>query len=290
MANNQADHDLGMNTEALVAQTGGGTMALWSEEKKKDFVKTFQNRAVSARFILWHTAYRIQYLARERHYISQKHAGQIEATICPAADPDHSGNVGGRSNQELTKLAYERAEKILSELPAIKEAVKVIRPDVAKWMDERDSLLKKGQKLAEQLEEVSGEVSLADVDQKMSIGEFRKNMKDRAKTKRKLVAELDEIGREGTLLDSQINKALYAGLPGVTDAVLKVINQHYERVTAFEQTGRRVEEKVLFGDSAQALSILQHFEQDEVHVSDEIRAEFKTALGTLQLAGKKARR
>lgn len=290
MANNQADHDLGMNTEALVAQTGGGTMALWSEDKKKDFVKTFQDRANAARFILWHTAYQMTHIARDRHFISTKHQGKLEQTTCPEADVSNRNQCGGRSTNELAKLARDRAEKILSELPAIKDAVKVIRPDVAKWMDERDELLKKGQKTADALDEVSGEVSLADVDQKMTIAEFRKNMKDRAKAKRRLVAELDEIGREGTQLESQIHKALYAGLPGVTDAVVKVINQHYERVTAFEQTGRRVEEKVLFGDSQEALSILQTFEKDEVHVSDEIRAEFKTALGALQLAGKKARR
>lgn len=282
------DHDLGVNTSSMTIVASDADIQGWSDEKKKDFVTTFKKRALAAQYILAQTARRMEHLSRERHFISGKHNQRLDQVASPHGEWDHHQlRIGDRTQQELDEIANERANQILSELPSVKEAVKVIRPDVAKMMDQRDALIKKGEKLAEALQEISGDVSLADVDQDMTIGAFRKFMKDRGKKKRQIVIELDELGREGVVLESQINKALYAGLPGLTEAVIKVINQHYERVTAFEQTGRRVEERVMFGDSLAAMTMLQTFEKDEVHVSDTVRAEFKLAIGRLQLAGKK---
>ena len=49
---------------------------------------------------------------------------------------------------------------------------------------------------------------------------------------------------------------------------------------------RRVSERVAFGDSDGALSLLEFFEKDEAVVSDNIQAEFDTALEKLHLSKK----
>jgi hypothetical protein len=98
------------------------------------------------------------------------------------------------------------------------------------------------------------------------------------------------MGQTGIELDNQINKALYLGLPGLSDAVIKVVADHLERAVAFDQTTRRVTEKVLFGDSEAAMELLKGFERDEVTVSDNIKAEFSAAMLKLGIAaGKKTR-
>ena len=77
------------------------------------------------------------------------------------------------------------------------------------------------------------------------------------------------------------HKALYAGIPGISDAVLKSIKLHYDKSKALDQMGRRVEEQVLFGDSAAALELLRGFEADEEKLAGEVKAEFKAAMKTL---------
>jgi hypothetical protein len=91
------------------------------------------------------------------------------------------------------------------------------------------------------------------------------------------------MGEELQEMEIRISKALYAGIPGISDAIIKVINEHYERITALGNMCRRVSERVAFGDSAEALSLLSFFEKDEATVSDTIQAEFDAALVKLNL-------
>ncbi len=290
----QANTDLGGDPGAMLAQVANGTIAAWSEDKKKDFVKTFKDRARVAKYILHATANEIQDAALKRHFISPKHTRGRAVT---SGETDYEeqrvhaawNKVGGRDAKELHAIAQERAKAILAELPQVRSAVQIIKPDVAKMMDRCDSLRKKGQALCDELGELGRDVSLADVDQKMTIADFRAMVKGRARRKREILETLKEVGTEGTELESRVAKELYAGLPGLSDAVVRVIDQHRERAVAMDQVQRRVEEKVMFGDSKEAMSILESFERDEVEVSAQVRAEFGAALQTLRLAGKKAR-
>ena len=284
------DKDLGVHDTALmVSSMNSDAMQSWTDDKKREFVGTFKKRAIAAKWLLISTAQHMERIARQRHFISARQ--QFEWPQSPEIEYTKSGNmIGDRSVEELNKLADERAQKILSELPAVRDAVSVILPDVAKMMDERDSLVKKGQALADRLEEVSGQVSLGEVDQNMTIGAFRQFMKDRAKKRRNLIEQMDEVGERGLELETKINKALYAGIPGISSAVANVIRQHLERAVCFDQTTRRVEEKVMFGDSQAACEMLQTFEKDELTVSDTVRAEFRTALVALKLGPKRSRK
>ena len=287
------EDDLGGSTALMLKTAGNTEIANWEDDKKRDFVKTFHDRARAAQYILNATSHELRKIALARHFIGARHVAKIQESDVVVATDDgcswRNGTVGGRSQNELNKIAIERAKGILEQLPAARKAVEVIRPDIAKMMDRIDKLQDQGQKLVDRLEEMSGQVKLADLNQSMTVGALRQFIKDRDKEKRSIVERLEEIGTEGDRLENTVAKELYSGLPGLSDAVIKVINQHQERVIGLDQVRRRVEERVMFGDSKEAMSILEKFEKDEVNVSDEVKAEFNLALEKLQLAGKKAK-
>jgi len=293
------------NMAALaVVDTHG--MELWSEQKRNQFAGTFKERTDVARYLLLKTGDKLVETARNRRFISDKHVpviyGRKDGVTCATdytcfkeADPQREQYgayykpftmVGGRSISELDEISQGRANDILKNLPPIRTAVNIIDPAIAKKMDRRDFLLKKGQEVMDKLLEFTEEINLADYDD-MKVSAFRAMMKERDKRRRTLVEELEEIGAEGTMLEDQINKALYQGIPGLSDAVIDVAKQHFERAVAFDQMNRRVAERVIFGDSEAALEILKGFEKDEAHISETVKAGFVEALEKLKLIGQK---
>jgi hypothetical protein len=167
----------------------------------------------------------------------------------------------------------------------MKDAVKVIAPDVAAKIEKRDKLQEEGQKLFDALEEYQGTLYMGDYPN-MKICDFMDMLKERTKARKKIVDKLEEIGDEGLELDSAIDKALFRGLPGLDDAIKELVKDHIERAKALDQFDRRVEEKIKFGDSQAAVDILQQFEKDEQAVSDKIKGSFQGALDKLKLLAK----
>lgn len=281
------------------------TMHTWSDDRRKEFTKTFTDRTTAARFILAQTAWNILHTARRRKFISEKHLRKIGKFERCYGDPLEqynprgqtdwyddgyqnraSGQIGGRAVQELLDIAEERSKLILAELPPLKKAVQVIDKVTAERIDQRDRLLKRGEALREQLEDLSHPIELKDVDPTMTVGDFRKMVLDQAKRRKQLVEKMNDIGKEGCELEDQINKALFAGLPGLSDAVVKVATDYEERAKAMDQLCRRVNEQVMFGDSKAATNLLERFERDEVQLEGEIKAEFSTAMQKLKEAAK----
>jgi tripartite-type tricarboxylate transporter receptor subunit TctC len=111
-------------------------------------------------------------------------------------------------------------------------------------------------------------------------------VREREEERQKLIKRMNTLASEGRRLESEISKTLFAGLPGLSDAVVAVIRNHVEQALAFESTGRRVEEQVKFGNSTAAVELLRHFESDEVKVSDQVKAQFDEALNKLKVAAK----
>jgi hypothetical protein len=155
-------------------------------------------------------------------------------------------------------------------------------------IEKRNKLLAKGKDLLKQAEELAGSLDMDDLDQEMTIASFRAMVKEREKKRAALLSKLDEVGDEGRSLDSRINKFLYDGLPGLSDAVIKVINDYLDRAVGFSAMNRRVGEQVQFGDSEAAMEMLKTFEKDEAKISSDIKAQFDKALDDLKLAAKKA--
>jgi hypothetical protein len=197
--------------------------------------------------------------------------------------------VGGRTVAELEKVAEERAKEIVSNLPPLRTAVQILDKTTAKKLDRVDALKKKGKDLSDQLNEVSGSINMADMDQNMSIGEFRAMIHERDKKRRELAHQLQEIGKEGSRLETEIDAFLVKGVPGLSEALVEVIKQHKERAEGLSSTTRRVVEQIQFGDCKEAMGMLKTFETDETKGSAEIAAKFTDALRQLKLSRKQLR-
>jgi hypothetical protein len=287
-----------MHTDSITdlvptAISGTEQMAEWSDEKKADFVKTFEKRSAASRLILEMTAEAMLNTASGRKFISAKHVNQVNKSNTVSRSCGYHRDIEketGRTYEDLYKIAEEQAKAVLAGLPPLKKAVQIIDPDTAKKIDQRDKLIVKGKKLRDELVELAEPIEMGDLDQNMTVGEFRKMVKAREKRQKRIIETLEEIAKEGNTLENAINKALYSGLPGLSDAVVKAVNDCYERSNALDATTRRVAEQVKFGDSNAAMSILRRFEEDEAEVSTEIKAEFQEALKKLKLAATRKRK
>jgi hypothetical protein len=279
-----ADSLLEGDNAALIATSDSRSMVLWTDEKKKDFLKTFYERTGTAKRILYYTAVEISNLAHNRRFLSRKHLNQIDrvSVKCPYYNWDNAG----RTEDEVQKIGKERADSIIKNLPSLNSALKVVDSDTAELIEKYEVLKAELQAVKDALDDASEDIELEDLDPNMTIAEFRKFIKDNEELRFKLVRQSSEKGLELQNLDRTICKRLYAGVPGISEALIKIINEHYERITALGQVERRVEERVKFGDSPEALSILEHFEKDEVSISDNVKAEFEKALEALQISKK----
>ena len=292
------DNLLETETTAMIhqaTQLGQDAMALWSDDRRKEFCNTFDARARAARYILTMTGYYIVEKAKKSHIAGAHASGELitdnrqdgVSGIRHDTYTVHYGTeygnkiIGGRSTEDLNAIASERADAILSDLPGVRKAMSILQPEVVKMIDRRDALKKKGQEYLNSLNEISQPVALSEVDQNMTVASFRKFAKEREKNRKDLVSKLNEVGEEGTELDNLINKKLYKGVPGLHEAVVKTANTHLEKSKMFEEMTRRVTEKVMFGDSEAAKDLLHHFEKDEVSISDTVRSELRAAVQKL---------
>ena len=287
---------------ALTQQLSSDNLALWDDDKRRAFVATFGARIRVARYLLVKTAKGVAEAALEKHYISDKHIRDIKDTYhnMPSDVYDQVANprggfysnsdgdyrVGGRPATELKKIAEQRAVEIIETMPNLVDAVRILSPEVSKMIDRRAKVLAKGKEVLEEAEGLGGEIDMDDLDQSMTLGDFQAFLKEREKKRLALVRQLDELGVEGRELDGRINKFLYDGLPGLSEAVIKLITQYVDKATAFSALNRRVSEQVQFGDSEAALSMLKAFEEDEATVSYEVKYQFDQALEALKAAAK----
>ena len=285
----------------LAQQITSDNLINWSDDRRKSFTNTFSSRVRAAQYILVKTAQYVAERASKKHFISGKHLTPAVVaqykdtgiTFYDTAPVDRYYNrtdkdlIGGRTRGELRQIAEDRADAIIDQLPRLADAVRILSPEVATMIVQRDKLVAKGKEIFEKANELAGALDLDSVDQDMSISSFRAAMKAREKKRADYLTQLDEIGEEARSLDSKINKFLYEGLPGLTEAVLTVIREHSERAKGFSGLNRRVAEQVQFGDSEAALEMLKAFEKDEVKISSEIQTQFNQALEALKIAGKK---
>ncbi len=300
-----------IDQKGLLAQVESNQeIANWSETRQNDFVAAFNQRSRVTRYLLLTTAERIWATAARRHFISGKHYRAIVKGLVPGRDQHSyhyenfnelkqglydgtSGHnryqqlVGGREVAGLDLIADQRAKLVLDNLPSLAKAVAVVDVETSRKIDRKAKVEADGEALRGKLDEVCGTISMSEQDPKMTIGAFLAMVNEREDQRQKLIKRMNVLAIEGQRLESEISKALYAGLPGLSDAVVAVIRNHVEQALAFDATSRRVEEQVKFGNSAAAVELLCHFEKDEVSVSDEVKAQFDAALEKLKVASKK---
>jgi hypothetical protein len=294
---NSTSHD---EVTAMTQALPTTALATWSETRQNEFVRTFADRSQASRYILLRAAYIILETAERRHFIGPKHVIRAKEGRSDYFNSNEFlteddarrhcyrvSSVGGRRVEELETLAQERADEVLTNLPTLKDAVAVIDVETAKKLARLEVLKEQGNKNLEELNEVTQTIIISELPDTMTMLEFRTMVKDREKRRRTLIDRLNDLGEEGARLESEVYKRLYQGLPGLSDAVVTVVREHFERATAMDAMTRRVGEHVKFGQNDAAVELLRHFEKDELTVSANVATTFKTALQKLKLAGKK---
>jgi hypothetical protein len=283
----QEDVLLDSSSSDLIVAADTRPISTWDEGKKREFIDTFKKRTDVALYLLKNTANYITEKATNRRFISQKHYKDIKTVYPVYFDMKNTGwnppSISGRSTTELEQIAENRADDVIKKLPALKTAVKIIDTETYALIEKHAAAKNALQVKKDKLDELAEEINLGELDQTMTVGALRAMLKKIEKTRDTLLHEISAEGRELQEMDILISKKLYAGIPGISEAIVKVINEHYERITALQAMTRRVEERIQFGDSKEALDMLAHFESDESTVSDNIRAEFDAALEKLKV-------
>lgn len=308
----------GGETMLATISASGTEMVTWSDDKRRDFVSVFQKRAKASQYILIETAFVIARTAVQKKFIGTARAGETlsikhsgyysdgpfdhkyidvrNSTFSSMYDDaktyyrHEDRKVGGRPVTELEKIAAERAGAVIAELPLLRDAVKIIDAETAQKIDRLEAIKDKCTKLYEEFTELGEEIMMSTLPQEMTIGEFRKMVNDRVARRQELLNKLNTLAREGNELDEFINTKLFKGLPGLSEAIEDVIKSNIARAQMFEQLTRRIEERVMFGDSESAMSILSTFEKDEAKVDDSVRATFAAAMEKLELSASKAKK
>lgn len=299
--------DSATNPFSLMTSESAAAMVLWTDDKKKDYVKLFKQRANASMYILRHTAQRIAYNAREKQFLGIPRYNKLveecdnfvgedtpvarDAYRAPVT-PDLWRDTYDRSQTDMDAIVKDRATSLLKNLPSLNAAMLILDPETHAKMLRRDELREKGQEITDKFTEVSVDIRLSDMDQNMTIGDFRAHMKSIEAKRRALLEELEEIGKEGQTLERHINKALFKGLPGIGEEIESVVKELYQQSKDMGTTSRSVENTVLYGDCEAALAILESFKNDETKISTNIGLRFQNGLELLKLklAGKKSKK
>lgn len=279
------------NPVTMLAQTD--TMAGWSEAKKNEFTELFEKRTRVALYLCEITVSKLANMAKARHFISDYHLAKVQRSHSWTPEQEykytyhHKIENCGRDYNEILRIADERARTLLSELPPLKKAVQVIDAETAKKIEKIDKLKKKAAILQEELEQLPTQIDMEDEEfQDMTVRQFRAQVKELFDSREKLVKSINKMGGEAHTLEVAVAKALYKGLPGLSDAVLDVIRAHLDRKVVLDQMQRRVTEQVKFGDSDAATELLAQFEKDEAAVSEELKDKLNAAMDTLKTSVK----
>ena len=294
------------NPFSLMVGESAAAMALWTDDKKKDYVGLFKQRANASMYILRNTARELASRAKEKQFLGVPRYNKLVEECMQFAGEDaiqgdyynRQGNADlwrktyDRSQVDLDAIVKQRVVSLIKQLPSLNAAMLILDAETHAKMLRRDELREKGQEITDKFAEVSVDVRLSDMDQSMTIGDFRKYMKDLESKRRAMLEELEEIGKECQDLERHINKALFKGLPGIGEEIESVVKELYQQSKDMGSTSRSVENTVLYGDCEAALAILESFKSDEQKVSTAIGLRFQNGLELLKLrlAGKKSKK
>lgn len=281
----------------LMSRMDTADIALWSDVKKDEFCNLLDGRVRASQFIIRSTVNILLKTAEERHFISQKHLRKFQSNprsyhshhVCSTSDLNDKGSyhhVGDRSVNTLNEIAHERASGILRDLPPLAKVVEVIDTETSSRIRRKEKLIADCEVLREELAEVCSSISMkamAEEKPDTTLVQFLAYVEERNEKRLSLVKKLNKNIEEGKRLEEAIAKALYRGLPGLSEAIVEVADNLIAQDKSLDNMSRRITEKVKFGDSEAALEILQHFEQDEAEVKTEVRAKFDAAIASLKI-------
>lgn len=282
-------------------------MASWDTPRRLAFVKTLEERGNVHAALAMLEVEALLAIAESRHFISRKHRNEIsEKTAKSHFRLDNWQNLlgyygtrdrysqpsqefCGRSKSELGQIAGDSAKAIAKNLPKLADAVRVIDSVTADKIDEARKLRTQLDTHEATLKELTTPLVLTEFakeNPKALASEFVSIVEGRAAKAKTLVETMNGLGKKGMELQTQIDKALYEGLPGLSEAVVELAVEKIKSVSAMPQMMRRVSETVQFGDSTQATAMLSTFEKDELKLDDSIKEKFAAAMEKLRTAAK----
>lgn len=261
----------------------------WSDTRRIEFRNALNDRVNVKIFLLVHTAEGIIDRALRRKFISEKHKDKLNVPRGLYTDSGYPRKVGGISIEELTERVDKKVGEIIKNLPTLKAALTIIDPVTAKKMDKLTALKVKAQVIFDEVQELSKNKDLDDFPEDMTLKEFKAQLKTAAKAKISKVRELEDLGKEVRQLDEEIDKKLYAGIPGIAEAIIETVQNLVELARACSKMGKEMGEKVMFGDSETAMEILKTFDKEETQMGDNIGDNIKQATALL-LGAKKGKK
>ena len=278
---NEVLNDLAKLVPNETSLLGTEQMADWDTARRQAFVSTLHARAVNNATVLQLTAQKILSAAHSRRFISN-------AQFCAENNPRANSTYGlseeqRRTHEELDNLAEERAQDIINQLPSLKDALRVMAPELLAPMAQKERLTEAAENLYRKLDELSQPIDIADMDQAMTLGAFQAHLTSVDKARKQLVAKLDETAEKVVAIERQIAKALVRGVPEISTAILEAAKAQTDRATQLGVLSRRMGEQVMFGDSTLAMNVLKQFEADERELSTEFKSMFASALTRLKL-------
>jgi len=284
-------------------------MASWDTPRRLAFVKTLKERGNVHAALAMLEVEALLAIAESRHFISRKHRNEISEKTAKShfrldnwqnllnyyGTRDSRGYMQpsqefcGRSKSELGQIAGDSAKAIAKNLPKLADAVRVIDAVTADKIDEARKLRTQLDTHEATLKELTTPLVLTEFakeNPKALASEFVSIVEGRAAKAKTLVETMNGLGEKGMELQTQIDKALYEGLPGLSEAVVELAVEKIKSVSAMPQMMRRVSETVQFGDSTQATAMLSTFEKDGLKLDDSIKEKFAAAMEKLRTAAK----
>lgn len=258
----------------------------WTDEKRADFCDTFAKEADAASAVCVLVAERIIDAAMRRHFVPQNREWARRLRTGKVTDVQTYQVRGGRSYEELSEIATQQAKTIIDELPRSIDAVKLIDAPTASKMKELEGIETELTRLLAEFNELPDVIDVDDVPGDWTVNQFRQHLTEQVEKRDSIKRKGTRLGEKASKLEEAISKRLYKGLPGLKEAVAKVVKAHYERASYLKTLTRQVTEKIKFGDSPAALVLLSTFRENEVTVSDNIKAEFTAALAKLAAGSK----
>lgn len=286
------------STEQMMSliTTSADSMVHWSDAKKSEFSKLFDARARASAYICVKTAAYILDSARNRHMVNRSKSmpsetGDFIRTLVDAKNHiSYEFTVGGRTTSDLDEVAKKAAQVAIRKLPSVTKALEIIAPSVLRAINSRDEIFATMEKEVAKLDTIPHHINLSDPEfQDLTVRQFRAECIKLVKRRDVIAKNIDSLNDKFTDLDKEISRALFKGIPGISEAVEDLVKYYQDRAKSLINLSRRAEEKVKFGDSAAASSMLEQFEKDEQTVNDSVKKDFDTALEKLKLIAKKGK-
>lgn len=272
--------------DSLVKLVENDSIVNWPDDKKNDFITLLKKRGSVSGYLLTSIAKRIYQEAISRKFIKEN---KKEFHCSKYFDSDKTwcrlnNTVGGRNLQDLEEIIKEKSDNILAELPTMKFAIQILKPNLVGSYDQIEKLTKEINKIIKENNKIKEDISdIENFDETKTMKEYKEYVKTQMELYNEGVLKANSKSLERITYKNKVDKALIKGFPEIAESIEEIVEKLLEQATTVNIFLRRIEEKVKFGDSALALDLLKNFEKDEKETSSELKDTLKSIKQKLKL-------